>query len=260
MKNNSISIIIATYNAESVLERSIKCVESQLSNSCELIIIDGGSNDCTLSIIDKHKSNISYFSSEPDKGIYDAWNKGILNARNEWIMFIGADDQLRIDTIELYQKFIFDHNNDNFDLISSQRRQFALDGRTIRIAGNQWKWPLCKKGMFITHPGALHNKRIFEKYGLYDIKYKIAGDYELLLRAKNELKTAFIPFITIDVSEGGVSDSFGAIIEQYNAVRGNEISLNVILTILVTTSKFFIKKFFKKIGINIHIKGNNEIA
>jgi len=262
MKTDSISIIIATFNAESVLERSLKSIEPQLSKSCELIIIDGGSYDSTLSIIESHKLNISYFISEPDKGIYDAWNKGIIKAKNEWIMFIGADDQLGIDTISLYQKFINDNNDNYYDLISSQRRQVALDGSTLRIAGNQWKWPLCKKGMFITHPGALHNKSIFVKYGLYDINYKIAGDYELLLRAKNELRTVFIPLVTIDVSEGGVSDSFAAIKEQYDAVIKNkiEIPLKVFLTISVTTAKFFVKRCFKKVGINIHIKGNNEIA
>ncbi|MBP9970812.1 MAG: glycosyltransferase, partial [Paludibacteraceae bacterium] len=97
-----ISIIIATYNASKTLNRCLDSIVSQKNSEVELIIIDGGSTDETLSVINSYSSDIDYVLSEKDNGLYDAWNKGIKAAKGDWIMFLGADDQLLSNALEKY--------------------------------------------------------------------------------------------------------------------------------------------------------------
>ena len=87
-----LSIIIATYNAEKTLQRCLDSIIVQKSEEVELIIIDGGSTDNTVSIIKRNFKIIDYWISEKDKGIYDAWNKGIDKANGKWVQFVGSDD------------------------------------------------------------------------------------------------------------------------------------------------------------------------
>ena len=97
-----ISIIIATWNAEKTLRRCLDSIIPQLTDETELIIIDGGSKDSTNEIINSYGNNVAVHLSEPDKGVYDAWNKGIKTSHGEWIMFIGADDTLCPNAIQVY--------------------------------------------------------------------------------------------------------------------------------------------------------------
>lgn len=102
MQELEISIVIATFNAAKTLERCLQSIVPQLTDATELVIVDGGSEDETLSIIKKYEQYVAYTVSEPDKGIYDAWNKGVKVAHGEWIMFIGADDILLPNALTLY--------------------------------------------------------------------------------------------------------------------------------------------------------------
>ena len=104
--DKKISIITATYNAELVFEDLVNSIIPQKTNDIEFIVIDGGSKDNTLNIMKKYNSNIDYWISEQDNGIYDAWNKGIRVSTGEWIMFLGADDILHQNTISDYIKVI----------------------------------------------------------------------------------------------------------------------------------------------------------
>lgn len=100
-----ISIIIATWNAAKTLRRCLDSIVSQLTDETELILIDGGSKDETNEIIDSYGDKIAVHVSEPDKGIYDAWNKGVMVAKGDWMMFMGADDVLLPDAIKNYMHF-----------------------------------------------------------------------------------------------------------------------------------------------------------
>lgn len=252
-----ISIVTATFNAELCLENLIKSIIPQKINEVEFIIIDGNSKDSTLEIIKKHESYIDYWISEPDKGIYDAWNKGIKAATGDWIMFIGADDELMPNALSTYISYLkLSPNSNELDILTSKRKMIDQSGKEIRIVGDKWIWPQCLKGMMISHPGAMHSKRLFNTYGIYDISYRIAGDYELLLRPKAMIKADFIDEITIVVSEGGISDSFAAIKEHYRAVTQHQpdAKLSLFLIDSITTLKYFTKSFLRKFGLNIHLK------
>lgn len=101
-----ISIIIATYNADKTLQRCLYSIALQKTEDIELLIIDGKSKDNTLEIIQKNKAIINFWLSETDKGIYDAWNKGIKLARGKWIMFLGADDMLLEGSMAFYLDYL----------------------------------------------------------------------------------------------------------------------------------------------------------
>ena len=130
-----------------------------------------------------------------------------------------------------------------------------LNGKEIRTVGCQWIWPSCLKGMPISHPGALHAKRLFEEVGLFDISYKIGGDYDLLMRKGRTMKTAFMDIVTIDVAEGGCSDSYAAIQDYYSVLKNSKdvSNLTAIRLYYIMIVKYTAKYLLRKIYINAHL-------
>jgi len=251
-----ISIIIATYNAGIYLQLCLDSIAVQRNEYLELIIIDGGSTDNTIEIIEKNHKQINYWISEPDRGIYDAWNKGLKNVSGEWVMFLGADDQLVPDAIESYTTLIKSINADNkVDFISSQVQMIDEKGKDIRVKGWPFAWPLFLKEMTIAHTGSLHSIKLFEEYGNFDIAYKIVGDYEFLLRPGNKLNALYLNKITVIMSEGGVSDSNAAIFEQYKAViqTGKAEKDHAIRNLIIVLLKFNTKKILRAMGLNFYL-------
>lgn len=200
-----ITVITVVFNGASTLEKSISSVIRNLNDDVEYIIIDGGSVDGTLEIIRRYENQIDSWISEADRGIYDAWNKGIALARGEWISFLGADDCYQDGALKAYANFIHCHSNESFDYISS-RINLISDGNCFRTVGKRWNWKDFKKYMNVAHVGSMHNRTLFAKHGLYDISYKICGDYEFLLRPGIDLKAGYMNAITVDMSVGGVSN------------------------------------------------------
>lgn len=252
-----ISIVTAVYNGEKTLQNLINSVIQQEYSDLEFIIIDGGSKDGTLDIIKKNAHYISYWISERDKGIYDAWNKGIVKASGDWIMFLGCDDILCPNALKSYSNFAesLPYVSD-LDLISSKNQMIDHSGNITRTKGWAYKWPEYLNDMMIAHPGALHSKRLFEKYGMYDCSFRIVGDYELFLRAGENLKAEFLNEITVRMGEGGVSDSIAAIKEHYRAVTttGKHSKSRAMVNAIFVATKFIVKKGFRKVGINVYLK------
>lgn len=210
-----ISIIVATYNSAKTLTRCLDSIVTQLGNDCELLVIDGGSKDGTLEIINKYRDKIAYTISEHDYGVYDAWNKAIVKTRGKWLTFIGSDDEMISDTIEKYKEF-FKENGEDYDLISGKLHFLSKNGMLIRDAGEPYSWTkLVNRKLNLAHPGMLHNRRCFEKYGLFDIQYKVCGDSDFLQRLGKDVKTGYIDEFLVNMTEGGLSDSFELLREGY---------------------------------------------
>lgn len=216
-----ISIIIATYNAGNTLTTCLNSIISQTNEKCEIIIIDGGSKDNTLEIIKEKHSHISYWISESDNGIYDAWNKGINIAQGKWIMFLGADDLLISGALDAYIQYI-EKDGANFDIISSKLDYVDKNGTHLKYVGEPWNWEKFKMSrMSFAHPGLLHNALLFEKNGLYDTSFKICGDAEFFLRMQGNINAGYLDIITVKMQQGGVSHSAKAIIESYKIRKKN---------------------------------------
>lgn len=216
MGNIEISIIIATYNADRTLERCLLSIIPQITNECELIIIDGGSRDTTPALIEQYKKNISYTISERDEGVYDAWNKGLRKSCGKWIMFVGADDILCQSAIQRYLSFI-KNSLVEYDFISGRIESIAQDGKFIAYTGKRWDFEKCCINMDVTHVASLTNRKLFDEVGLFDIRYKICGDYQFLLRKGRTLNAAFINEVIAKMPIGGISFSQKALKEQIKA-------------------------------------------
>jgi glycosyltransferase involved in cell wall biosynthesis len=254
METPLISIVTATYNADKFIETLLTSVIAQKKSDIELIIIDGASKDTTVKVVKRFQQHIDYWISEPDKGIYDAWNKGVKAASGEWIMFLGADDKLKPGALDKYRNFLTDSLN--LDYVSSRMEMTDAHGNLIRIKGWRWEWPSFLKMMMVAHPGSLHARKLFENYGYFDISYKISGDFELLLRPRNKLQAAFMDEVTVQMAEGGASDSVNAMKEQYRAATktGGASSIGMALNGLNIYFKYQIKNLFRRIGFNVYLK------
>ncbi len=213
MTPGRVSIITAVYNAAPTLEECILSVRNQSYRDVEHILIDGGSTDGSVEILQRHSSVLAYWVSEPDNGVFDAWNKGLSMATGEWIAFLGADDVLLPDALS---KYLTVCGGTDAQYVCSLVR-FIRPGLPDKIVGRPWSWPAFQRKMTTAHVGSLHRFDLFEKYGNYDTGYKIAGDYELLLRPGKDLNSIFMGEVTAAMLAGGVSDSFAALTEIQRA-------------------------------------------
>lgn len=252
MNNNTkVTIITSTFNAERYLDQTIQSVLSQTYPFIEYIIIDGGSSDHTLSIINTYEGQISKIVSEPDKGIYDAWNKGLRLATGDLIGFIGADDWYDQQAIS---KIVSEFNKQkNKRVIYGSMTQVTSNGCKIRVKQSNEK--NLKRRMDICHP-TLFVCRSLLKNRSFDIDFKISGDYEMMLYL---YKIASTEFLNVHdniafMREGGVSDKFSSILkvikEDHTARKRylsfNEVFIALWIDLFIKLPKKTIKYIFEK--------------
>jgi glycosyltransferase involved in cell wall biosynthesis len=179
-----VSIIVAVYNGAATIEACLDSVLNQSHEGCELIVIDGGSVDGTVSILQDYATRLAYWASEPDRGIYDAWNKALARTRGEWVLFLGADDRLADrDTLATVAPFLRDARPQH-RVAYGQVQIVGGDGDVVRTVGEDWVNARAgfRHSMTMPHQGVFHHRSLFEHVGLFDVEYRICGDYELLLR------------------------------------------------------------------------------
>lgn len=210
-----LSIITATFNSEKTIVKTLNSILRQNGINelfeLEYIIVDGASKDNTINIIKSYETTfiekgvVFKWISEKDSGIYDAWNKGIKLSSGKWISFLGSDDYYCDGAIEAYYRTIQYNNTIDYDLVYSNVNLVKGD-KLIKTINGAWSWKQFKRYMNIAHVGSFHNKKYFKKYGLFDTSYKIAGDYELLLRARQNLRALKLNEQTVIMSDGGISN------------------------------------------------------
>ena len=212
-----ISIITVCYNRKATIEKAIKSVLEQSHNDVEYIIIDGNSTDGTKEIIEFYREKISHFISEPDKGMYDAINKGLQLATGDAIGLMHSDD-------EFFDKNVIERIVSRFNSDSSIEGVYG-DGvyvsndsaeRLIRDRiGGVFNIKKVKKGWLPLHPTVYLKKSVIDKNGLYSLDYKIASDTEFLLRYlyKYEIKMSYINSYIVKMRMGGMSTNLKCVLE-----------------------------------------------
>ncbi len=203
-----ISVVTATYNAVNFIENCILSVCEQTYNNLEFIVIDGNSTDGTKEILQRFTSNIDYFISEPDNGIYDAWNKALHQVTGDWVIFLGADDSFASkDSLAIAADHL-KHVDSSCRVAYAPVRRLHMNGTHGQIVGEPWEQAKDRlwKWSPIPHQGTFHHKTLFEIHGGFDATFKIAGDYELLLRELKNHDAFFLHIAPIVLMrEGGVS-------------------------------------------------------
>lgn len=197
-----ITIITATYNCADTLEQTILSVINQTYKDIEYIIIDGGSTDGTIEIIKKYQHLITKWVSEPDQGIYDALNKGINLSTGDYIQILGSDDSLINDSI-IYD--IVKTINDDIDILSAPVWVIDESHKLQRLKENRRSKTMIMAGRMIPHQGVFVRSSLMQQF-LFDVKYKIASDYNFILKAVMENKRLeFVDFPVAYYSNGGKS-------------------------------------------------------
>jgi glycosyltransferase len=240
-----VSIITSVYNNKETIKEALYSVFSQTYKNIEYIIVDGKSNDGTMDIIKKYEKQIDIIVSEPDNGIYDGLNKGVKLATGDIIAFLHSDDIYSTNTIveEIVKNFI-DTKADGVygDLVYTPKEN------TTKIL-RYWKSKafhshMLRSGWMPAHPTLFLKRSVYEKYGNFDLSFKIAGDYDFMLRVLSAgIKVVYLPKVIYKMRVGGASNrSLKNIIrkskEDLKALRKNNIG--GISTLLI--------KNFSKIG------------
>lgn len=205
-----VSIITAVYNSATYIEDAIRSVLSQDYENLEYIVIDGGSTDGTLDIINKYRTKISKVISEPDKGIYDALNKGLSKASGDIIGLLHADDMYANSTV--ISKMV-----EIFKLKGCQTAYSDLlyvDTENTSKVVRYWQADDYNENSFLQgwmppHPTFFVKKEVYERYGCFNTQMRISADYELMLRLlhRHHVTTAYIPEVTVKMRVGGVSNA-----------------------------------------------------
>lgn len=205
-----VSIITVTLNSARTLEDTIISVINQTYENIEHIIVDGGSTDDTLAIIEKYKDRIAHFISEPDKGIYDAMNKGIKLATGDVIGTLNSDD-IYADS-HIISEVVNTFSQIETDIIFADLwyvKYNNINKIVRRFRSSQFHPSLLPFGIAPAHPTMFVKRHIFDAYGSYKTDYKISADFEFISRIfyKTDVKYHYYPKVFIKMRMGGISTS-----------------------------------------------------
>jgi len=240
-----VSLITATFNSSATISECITSVNNQTYSNIDHIIIDGASSDDTISIIKSLPNRVKKMISEPDKGIYDAMNKGILLATGDVIGILNSDDFFTSD--DVIEKIVTAFKTTNVDGVYGDICFVKPENlnKVVRYYSARLFTPsLFRFGFMPPHPSFYVRREKYQELGLYKIDYKIAADYELLIRflKVHQLKTHYLNFCVVTMRTGGDStrnlkSNWILNKEIVRGCRENGIYTNMI----ILSMKYFIK-------------------
>ena len=240
-----VSIITAVRNAQKTVEETIRSILGQTFKNVEHIIIDGCSTDGTLGIIEEYRARIAKIISEPDGGVYDALNKGIQLSSGDIVGILHAGDLYAHEGVLNTVVEVFEKRSEDGCYGDLQYVDKDDPNKLIRY----WKSSAYKDGKFRLgwmppHPTFFVKREIYEKHGLFNREFRIAGDYELMLRflAKQKISVFYIPEVLVKMRMGGISNRSAKDLwvksrEDYKAWKINHLKGSPFIIFLKNLSK-----------------------
>lgn len=200
-----VSVLTPCYNSGRTIEKTLECIENQTYQNIEYIIVDGGSTDDTLEIIERHRSRLPErfrLISEKDNGIYDAMNKGIGLASGQLIGIVNSDDWYENDTVE---QAVAHYRGNPYEVVYGMQRTY-LNGREKAVFIYHHDF---LPQQMITHPTCFVTADTYRDFGVFDLTYRSAADYDLMLRYFENGKVTFTPVYRVlsNFQLGGISSS-----------------------------------------------------
>jgi glycosyltransferase involved in cell wall biosynthesis len=247
-----ISIITVCYNSVETIRDTIESVLLQRYPNIEYIVVDGASKDGTLSVISEYEGRIAKVISEPDKGIYDAMNKGVKVATGDYVGILNSDDVFAGENVIQEMVAHLQSNPDAeacyADLVFVQRKQIDVVTRKYSSESfSPWK---VRFGFMIPHPTFYARRELFERYGDYKLGYRVSADFELMARffSKN-VKMVRHAAVMVKMREGGISTTgfwwrIHQNLEIVKACKENGIYTNILLVAMKVPFKLasYLKK------------------
>jgi glycosyltransferase involved in cell wall biosynthesis len=201
-----VTVIVAVKNGADSLEACLLSILAQEGPKVEIIIVDGGSTDGTLQIIDRYRSRLAAVLNDAKCGVYDAWNRALEHCHSPWIAFLGCDDHYSDKTAIAK---LLDASQKTLPVpffIYSQLIFQDANGKTLKIIGQPWEKARTQfeYKMSVIHCGALHARELFDKGG-FNTSFRIVGDYEFLYRQRERLGAVFVEEPLVTARAGGLS-------------------------------------------------------
>ena len=240
------SIITVTYNAEKVLEDTIQSVIFQTYRNVEYIIVDGASKDHTLEIVNKYHNRINKVISEPDKGLYDAMNKGIQLATGDYLCFLNAGDKFHDS--ETLQKIVHTLKGQELpDVIYGETAIVDEEGHFLHMrrlsAPAHLNWKSFKQGMLVCHQAFFVNRELAINH-LYDLQYRFSADFDWCIRIMKKAKCLHNTRLTlIDyLNEGMTTKNHKASLKERFCIMAKHYGL---ISTILHHGWFVIRLFYK---------------
>jgi glycosyltransferase involved in cell wall biosynthesis len=236
-KNMKMSVITVCFNSANTIRQTIDAVNCQSYKDIEHIFVDGASQDETVSLVKKHSVRQSCIISEPDGGIYDAMNKGIQIASGDVVGILNSDDFYSGPNV--IADVISEFKSKNVDCVFADL--IYVDSVNTSKVKREWKSSFFVRGAFLEgwhppHPTFFVKREVYEKYGLFDLDFKISADFELMLRflEKYQITSSYLPKVIVNMRAGGESGrNFKNIlignINVLKAFKKNRIKVNPLI-------------------------------
>jgi len=240
-----ISIITVCFNSAATIAECIESVLVQTCSDVEYIVVDGNSNDGTKEIIQRYLPRISHFISEPDSGIYDAMNKGLALATGDIVGILNSDDIYKKP--DVLERIVALFQNDQECICTDVEIFENSPENVIRYYScTTWKPWMFRIGHQPPHPGFFAKKDCYLKWGNFNTKFKLAADFDLLMRFifKNKAKTEYHPWVSVSMRSGGASQKGLRNISRSNrevnqSIKGNGYYSNILLVWMKYILKIF---------------------
>ncbi len=238
-----VSIITVSFNSGDTIKKTFESVQKQNYNGIEFIVVDGGSNDSTLAIVEDYKVSIDKFISESDDGLYYAMNKAIKITSGDIIGILNSDDVYACD--DTISSVVNKFKQTKCDILYGNINFRGKKGEIIRT----WNSSMYQKGSFSKgwhppHPSLFVKKSVYNSCGLFDTNFKIAADFEFMLRVfeKNDFKISYLNETLVSMLVGGKSNTLRGIISGQKEIKMAFKKNNIYLP-----KFYFVRRYFKKL-------------